>query len=86
MALDSLAPLDLANVDTLLDHLPKWTHVPEPVDDRDNSLDDEVDLGFGGESANTESEGGMGHVLGCAQRSEDIRWFERSRRAGRSRR
>jgi hypothetical protein len=61
---DSLAPLDLADIDTFLDHLPQWTHIPQPRDNFYYSVDYKVDLGFGGESSNTESEGRVSHIFG----------------------
>lgn len=50
-----LTPLNLADVNTLLHHLPQRTHVPQSVDDRNDALDYEVDLGFGREAANAKS-------------------------------
>ncbi len=67
-----LAPLNAVDIYTLLDHLPQRTHVPQLVDGTNNPLNDEIDLRFGGESTDAESEGRMSHVFGSPEGSKDI--------------
>ena len=65
-------PFNLANIDTLLHHLPQRAHLSQPVDDAHNALNNEVDLGFGRESSDTESKGRVGHVFCSAEGAEDV--------------
>ena len=67
-----LRPVDGVNIDTLLHHLPQRAHLTEPVDGTDNVLDDEVDLGLGGEAAKTEAKGRVRHVLSGTERAQDV--------------
>lgn len=67
-----LRPVDGVDVDTLLHHLPQRAHLTKPVDGADNVLDDEVDLGLGGEAAQTEAQRRVRHVLGGTERAQDV--------------
>ena len=67
-----LRPVDGVDVNSLLHHLPQRAHLAEPVDGADDVLDDEVDLSLGGEAAETEAKGGVGHVLSGTERAQDV--------------
>ena len=44
-----LGPLNLLEVDPLLNHLPERAHIPEPLDVPLKKVEDEIDLLLGGE-------------------------------------
>lgn len=74
----SLAPINTPNVNPLLHHLPKWTHIPQLVDSPHDMPHNEIDLSFGCESPDTETEGGVRHVFSGAKRAENVRGLEGS--------
>lgn len=50
-----LSPVNGININTLLHHLPKRAHVPQPLHGRDNFSNDKIYLRLGRETTNTES-------------------------------
>ena len=77
----SLTPVNTRNVNPLLHHLPKRTHIPQLVDSPHDMPHNEIDLSFGGKPTDTKTERGMRHVFGGAKRTEDVRGLEGGRSA-----
>ena len=50
-----LGPLDALDVDAILEHFPKWRHLPQPFNFFDGSLNCIINFLFSCESANTKS-------------------------------
>lgn len=69
---DLRSPFNLADIDAFLHHLPQRAHIPQPVDNADDALHNEIDLCLGSESSDTEAEGRVSHVFCSAESAEDI--------------
>src|SRR4051812_46640133 len=69
-------PLDLLDVDPLLDHLVERRHLAEPVHLADDVLDHEVHLLLGVEPADPEPDARVGQLVADAQRPQDVARFE----------
>lgn len=72
-----LAPFDSVEVDALLHELPQRAELAEEGDALLDGLEDVVDLGVGGEAADTEADTGVGALVAVAQGTEDVRGLER---------
>ena len=81
-----LTPLDGLNVNALLNHLPQWTHLSEPLGVRDASLSCEVNLLFRREPPDAEPDGRVSQILVSADSAENIGWLQRGRGASTPRR
>lgn len=67
-----LAPLDRVQVNALLNQLPEGTQLTQEVHAILNSLENVVDLGIGGESANTEADTAVGALVAATQGAENV--------------
>src|SRR3954465_2872333 len=76
-------PLDLGDVDPLLDHLEQRRHLPQPAHLPDHEVGDVVDLLPGGEPADAEPDAAVGQLVADAQRPQDVTRLQAGARAGR---
>lgn len=80
-----LAPLDRVQVNALLNQLPEGTQLTQEVHAILNSLENVVDLGIGGESADTEADTAVGALVAAAQGTQDVAGLQGGRSAGTTR-
>mmetsp|Transcript_22438 Transcript_22438/g.47403 ORF Transcript_22438/g.47403 Transcript_22438/m.47403 type:complete len:465 (-) Transcript_22438:1744-3138(-) len=81
-----LRPLDLLEVDALLDHLPQRTHFSQSYDVLSQEFQNEIDLLLGREPSDPEPQARVGELVVDAQRAENVRGLQAGRGTGRSRR
>lgn len=76
-----LSPVDALEIYAFLHHFVKRAKISEMLHHRVDFGDDEIDFGVCGETTNAEANGRMRHIFLSAERSKDVRRFERCRRA-----
>lgn len=78
-----LSPFDGLQIDTLLNHLPQRTQLPQKLDFALHRLNHEIDFRFCRESTDSKPYRGVCHVVICAKGAKDVRGFEGRRSARR---
>lgn len=71
-----LTPLDGIEVNALLNELPERAQLAEEVDSFLNSLEDVVNLAFGGKPSDAETNTAVGALVTVAEGSQDVAGFE----------
>jgi len=74
-----LAPFDGVEVDALLDELPERAQLAEERHALLHGLEHVVDLGVGGETADTETDTGVRALVAVTESTENVRRLKRGR-------
>ena len=77
-----LTPLNGLQINSFLDHLPQGRHLAEALDGGTDALGYVVELGLGGESADGNSQAGVGQLVVEAHRAQHVGGLEAGRGAG----
>src|SRR5258708_3524848 len=75
-------PLDRLQIDAFLGHLPQWRKLPEPIHALNHIVRHVVDLFFGIEASDPESNRGVRQLFADAERPKHVGRLEARRGAG----
>src|SRR5450830_1610190 len=79
-------PLDRADVDAILEHIPQRRQFTQFVYLGLHQFNREIDIGFGSETADGETDRAVRQFVATTKRAQYIRWFQRGRSTSGTRR